>query len=59
MLASSKPKSLSYRRFAPHANDIFMRTNLDRIPSGVFGVPQIEIIVVYAHSYEISGAARL
>lgn len=56
MVAHAKPQAMIHGSFAEFRNDVSFRPHFDRIPAGVFGIPEIEVIVVNAHADEIFGA---
>src|SRR5262249_43967088 len=58
-LADAEPKPVFSRGFLERSNNVLPRSHLDRVPTIVLRIPQIEIIVMHAHADEVLRAGFL
>ena len=59
IFADAKPEAVLQGYCPPQAHDILMASHFDRIPARLFGVPQVEVVVMHPHAHEVFGAYAL
>ena len=60
MFADGELEAVLAGRGSEEADDILLRAGGDGVPARlVFGVPEVEVVVVHAHRHEVSGAGLL
>src|SRR5450755_253993 len=59
VLTHAELQSLAHGGFAEHTDHVLTRPHIHRIPAGMLGIPEVEIVVMDTHADEVLRASLL